>query len=209
MVSLSWEHGWGTQTGTQREQLIVPALRVAPHVQILPRLQKGKLLRAWMSLLHDQSLEIYRTERYGFPQLGVRTSRTIFGGISALTFLNDALHPALFVDDLAEVGLEGVFIFDERRAVNGKDTRLLFLGAGPARLINVSLDVCVLLLTIQHACLPFANVRWLPRSSWLGLLTYTTCLETVGNQRIEAGTELTAYYGADYCGLLTNACWTD
>jgi hypothetical protein len=41
------------------------------------------------------------------------------------------------------------------------------------------------------------------------LLTYTRCLETVGNQRIEAGTELTAYYGTDYCGLLTNACWTD
>jgi hypothetical protein len=186
-----------------------PSAESCPHVQILPRLQKGKLLRAWMSLLHDQSLEIFRTERYGFPQLGVRTSRTIFGGISALTFLNAALHPALFVDDLAEVGLEGVSIFDERRAVNGKDTRLLFLGAGPARLINVSLDAVRVAETIQHACFPFANVRWLPRSSWLGLLTYTTCLETVGNRRIEAGTELTAYYGADYCGSLTNACWTD
>jgi hypothetical protein len=120
-----------------------------PHVQVLPRLQKGKLLRAWMSLLQDQSLEIFCTERYGFPQLGVRTSRTIIGGISALTFLNAALHPSLFVDDLAEVGLEGVSIFDERRAINGKDTRLLFLGAGPARLINVSLDVNVLLKTFS------------------------------------------------------------
>jgi hypothetical protein len=145
MVSLSWVHGWEPKRGHTERIADHLSPEACSHVQILPRLQKGKLLRAWMSLLQDQSLQVYRTERYGFPQLGVRTSRTNFGGISALTFRNAALHPALFVDDVAEVGLEGVSMFDKRRAVNGKDTRLLFLGAGPARLINVSLDVCVLL----------------------------------------------------------------
>jgi hypothetical protein len=58
-----------------------------------------------------------------------------------LTFLNAALYPAVFADDLAEIGLEGISIFDERRSINGKDVRLLFLGAGPARLINVGLTV--------------------------------------------------------------------
>jgi hypothetical protein len=112
-----------------------------PHVRVVPRLQKSKLLRAWTSLLQDQSLEIYLTERYGYPQLGVRTTRAIVGEISTLTFLNAALHPAIFADDLADIGLEGISIFDERRSINGKDARLLFLGAGPARLINVSLSI--------------------------------------------------------------------
>jgi hypothetical protein len=37
-----------------------------PHIQVLLK-PKSKLLRAWMSLLQDQSLDVYCTERYGFP----------------------------------------------------------------------------------------------------------------------------------------------
>jgi hypothetical protein len=85
-------------------QLILPVAESCPHVQVVPRLQKGRLLRAWISLLQNQSLEVYRTERYGFPQLGVRASRTIVSGISALTFLNATLHPALFLEISPRLG---------------------------------------------------------------------------------------------------------
>jgi len=77
----------------------------SPLVTVLPRLQKGKLLRAWMNFLQDQSLEIHRKDRYGRSQLGVLKTRANVGEISALTFLSAALHPAMFADDLAKVGL--------------------------------------------------------------------------------------------------------
>ena len=57
----------------------------------------------------------------------------------------------------------------------------------------------------KHACLPLTNVRWLPRSTRFGLITYTTCLESVDSQRIEGKTELQNTAGSwNYTGM-----WVD
>jgi hypothetical protein len=104
---------------------------------VLPRLQRGKLLRAWSDFLKDTSLVIKRTDRYGAPQLAIWARRPVSGIISALSFVIASLHSSVRSGNLAAVGLEDLSVFDEQRRSQGSLTRRLFLGTGPARLINV------------------------------------------------------------------------
>lgn len=198
----------------EMDQALIYSAENCDHVALLPRLQKGKLLRAWTQFLDDPSLVIKRTDRYGDPQLAVWTQRPVTNILTALSFVIAALHPSVRSEKTTAVGLRDISVFEEYRKEDGKAVRRLFLGMGPGRLVNVSSKgvLCMDtqdLLKPQHACYPLSNVHWLARSSWLGLLTYSTCMATMPGQQIPAYTELTAFYGSDYCELDTIALRVD
>jgi hypothetical protein len=115
-------------------------------------------------LLQDQSLEMCRTELHGFAQLGVRTSRTIVGGISALPF--SMLRYIKRCSWTISTGLgwkKCPYLMGGGQSWEGYEIAISWRWSSTAHQCK-SKRKCVA-EAIQHACLPFANVRWLPRSS--------------------------------------------